>query len=535
MSSYLEIVPHDILEHIAFLVVLTPGPFFSSLQGLLNLMLTSSTLHSSLCTSSAPHLYARIFRNTFDLDTSGSSFNTNQCTDSGLTFDLISRYRLLRRVRRHEFSDEMMLEDLCVAMRTVLESAGVEIHLRSVGFSEFIFSYAQQCLTKHQLAQTNADFDCKTRLVLWLLAFTWSRADITKIAQEIRENFFVLLRSLVLADVRDQTVLEAVYQSGTACIRDCHSSKADCATSILIPSASSAAIILYFALQEAGCTEVAPRLLSGREIDHDFSDEREGLTMEDYCRMTTYRTPLYGDICFTSRTSNPRISSSIRHDRQFFNLKLHGSNAYQYLPEVITGLWEGVYMVSSAHMNKEASFSSTSTPDFICKKFLQCPLVLFFNFGTADSDLLVPESIRSEVSQWSATPRDFSTDTDYLTISGRRTPYEKFVYPTGGKCTVSGNYSQALDCLVVGRTAQDHDSAWGGFNFAGRLKQDGTIVMKREPKNSTDAGLGTWIFEGNVRYGSVFVGSWRSSMSPGSGIYGLFSLGKKASPSQDEP
>ncbi|KAJ3733158.1 hypothetical protein DFJ43DRAFT_1153519 [Lentinula guzmanii] len=543
MSSYLELVPRDILEYIAFLVVSTPETLFRPPQELLNLLLTSSTLYYSLCTSSAPHLYARIFRSTFDLGQNGIYSTENRLTDSELTSDFVSRHGLLRRVRRRDFSNKMMFEDLCVAMRIIIESAGVnEAHLRSAGFSDFIFTYARRCLNKQQLACTRTNLDCETSLVLWLLALTWSRDDVSEITPELREHFLSLLRPFVLGVSRfvvKSVSLNVPANHNFQDVRESklfvrnrlsHSPKADCDMSI--PSATSAAIILYFALQEASAIKVTPRLLFGRIIDQ--RDGREGPTMEDYCRMTNYQTPLFGDDCPAPETAKPKLSNSIRHDPQFFNPKLPGSNAYCYLPDIITGLWEGVYMVSCAHMDKEAPFSP-SVPDFICKKSMQCSLALFFYFGTPDSDILVPRSIGDEVSQWTAMPRDFSTELDCLTVSGRKTPYEKFVSSASGKCQVFRNYSQALDCLVIGQTAQDHDRAWGGFNFAGRLKRNGTIVMKREPKNSSDASLGTWIFEGNVRYGSVFAGKWRSNIRrSASGINGLFSLGKTVTPSQDE-
>ncbi|KAJ3785908.1 hypothetical protein GGU10DRAFT_421174 [Lentinula aff. detonsa] len=509
MTSYLELVPRDILEYIAFLVVSTPETLFRPPQELLNLLLTSSTLYYSLCTSSAPHLYARIFRSTFDLGQNGIYSTENRLTDSELTLDCVSRHGLLRRVRRRDFSNKMMFEDLCVAMRIIIESAGVnEAHLRSAGFSDFIFTYARRCLNKQQLACTRTNLDCETSLVLWLLALTWSRDDVSEISPELREHFLSLLRPFVLGPTATSRMFERASSFAT-----------------------SAAIILYFALQEASAIKVTPRLLFGRIIDQ--RDGREGPTMEDYCRMTNYQTPLFGDDCPAPETAKPKLSSSIRHDPQFFNPKLPGSNAYCYLPDIITGLWEGVYMVSCTHMDKEAPFSPNA-PDFICKKSMQCSLALFFYFGTPDSDILVPRSIGDEVSQWTAMPRDFSTELDCLTVSGRKTPYEKFVSSASGKCQVFRNYSQALDCLVIGQTAQDHDRAWGGFNFAGRLKRNGTIVMKREPKNSSDASLGTWIFEGNVRYGSVFAGKWRSNIRSASGINGLFSLEKTVTPSQDE-
>lgn len=177
MFARLELVPRDILEHIAFLVALSPSEtVFKPLQELLNLLLSSSTLYYSLCTTSAPHLYARVFRSTFDLDTS-EPWNTDvyQLTDSRLTAELVSRYRLLRRVRRRDFADKMMREDLCVAMRVVIESNGAnEAHLRSVEFPDFIFCYAEQCLNEYQLRSTSAP-SYNIDLALWLLVLTWSK------------------------------------------------------------------------------------------------------------------------------------------------------------------------------------------------------------------------------------------------------------------------------------------------------------------------------------------------------------------------
>lgn len=151
--------------------------------------------------------------------------------------------------------------------------------------------------------------------------------------------------------MRDYTIVQPIHQETSRSelsVRDGCSPKANCQRDTSIPSAASAAIILYFVLQEAGCTKVSPRLLFGRVVD--FGNGREGPTMEDYYSMTNYRTPLPGDEHpDTGTVCNPRISNPTRitHDPQFFNLRQSGSNAYCSLPDVITGLWEGVYMVCS--------------------------------------------------------------------------------------------------------------------------------------------------------------------------------------------
>lgn len=146
--------------------------------------------------------------------------------------------------------------------------------------------------------------------------------------------------------------------------------------------------------------------------------------------MANYQTPLFSDDCpAPGTTSTPRPSRRGRHDPQFFNAQVPGSNAYLSLPEFVTGLWEGVYMVSTFKDPNsirtlrlilefdQASCSSKEVPlpdtqDFICKMPLQCLLDLYFYFGSEDS--VIPGCIADEVSQWSATPKDFST----VTVSG---------------------------------------------------------------------------------------------------------------------
>lgn len=176
MFAHLELVPRDILEHIAFLIALPPlsMPVLRPPQDLLNLLLTSSTLYYSLCTTSAPHLYARLFRSIFDFDMS----DVYQATNSRLTAQLVSRYRLLKRIRRRDFSIEMLREDLCVAMQTILESNGVnEAHLRSMGFTNFVFCYVEKSLNEHQFCFISSESspDHTLELALWLLVLIWSK------------------------------------------------------------------------------------------------------------------------------------------------------------------------------------------------------------------------------------------------------------------------------------------------------------------------------------------------------------------------
>ncbi|KAF5381515.1 hypothetical protein D9757_008157 [Collybiopsis confluens] len=528
MLAQLELVPRDILEHIAFLVAISSGTASRPPQALLHLLLTSSTLYYSLRTTSAPHLYARLFRCTFD--TSGTSF-TGSLKDSRLTAELVSRHRLLGRVRRLELSEPTMYEDLCVAMRIVMENNGVnEVHLRSTAFSPFIFTFAERCLKQHQ-CRSDVHSDRIIGLVLWLLALTWSRDDVACISEEARDSFLVLLRPLLFITPSDAASLIECPRGSSQSehIRNMHSrGDADGCEDFgfVCPSAASAAILLSFIFQEAGVPKAAPQLHS------NLPNVNAGPSIEDYCIMANYQTPLFSDICSSGTVCCPGLPRAVRHDPQFFHPKLPGSDAYCHIPELIAGLWEGVYMVSCAQLTKEASPPAPETTEFICKKPLQCSLTLYFALQVEPQ--VGAECIADEVDQWTMTPKDFSNEDDCLTVFGKKLGYEKFVSSANCNCQVSQDYSQALDCLVIGQTTEEHDRAWGGYNFAGRVNRDGTIVMKREPKEIDDAGLGTWIFQGHLRYGSAFVGRWRSSSAIDSGIGGLFSLAKRPRPSTDD-
>ncbi|KNZ76614.1 hypothetical protein J132_09358 [Termitomyces sp. J132] len=88
--------------------------------------------------------------------------------------------------------------------------------------------------------------------------------------------------------------------------------------------------------------------------------------------------------------------------------------------------------------------------------------------------------------------------------------------------------SEVIDVIFLGETLPDHEQAFGGFKFSGRIRADGYMIMCREPKNYADReGLGTWIFEGHLRYGVALVGQWRTSISTATyDLRGIFSLHK---------
>lgn len=110
---------------------------------------------------------------------------------------------------------------------------------------------------------------------------------------------------------------------------------------------SSAALILIFALKEVDVPQAPPHLPADRATA--VATQRTGPTIQDYNIMAAFRTPLLAD-------SRPQISTTLnadprrrRHDLERYQiLDTPGfvpSNVFDWLPKILTGIWEGIYMV----------------------------------------------------------------------------------------------------------------------------------------------------------------------------------------------
>jgi len=122
------------------------------------------------------------------------------------------------------------------------------------------------------------------------------------------------------------------------------------------PDPTSAAIALTFALKEATPLEMPPHLPESRAIA--IANQRFGPTMGDYRTIACCRTPLFADTrpeIFSSRepvAANVDLSRSVKHDQDYYRILRspddhHGSEVHSYIPGMLTGLWEGTFMVSS--------------------------------------------------------------------------------------------------------------------------------------------------------------------------------------------
>ena len=124
------------------------------------------------------------------------------------------------------------------------------------------------------------------------------------------------------------------------------------------PNLLTPSVFLTFALLEATPLQVPPHLPPTRAVA--IATERIGPTMADFAAVTSRRTPLVADAflhcqCRESNTDlareRQRPSRSAFHDEDFYRIARHlhaPAEAWElaaYIPGLLTGVWEGCYMV----------------------------------------------------------------------------------------------------------------------------------------------------------------------------------------------
>ncbi|TFK36580.1 hypothetical protein BDQ12DRAFT_245226 [Crucibulum laeve] len=549
MSSCMETIPRDVLQHIAFL-----GASASKLDppsSILHLLLTSSTIYHTLSFDSCPQLYANIFRTKFDIAAPRRRYPTG-LTDSAVAAEFKCRCRVLRRARRRDVSDTGMRQDLWTALWMILESDGLnETQLRVAEFPEFVIMSIQSRLggSASQVPE-NRDLDIESLLV-WLFCLTLSRKEIGSMSLEIRTDLLTILRPFALSMYKLSTPAAScalnIFDSSIVrpgLERSSHKYSIGAAeplgTGVIInysrrttpqcPDPCYAAISLIFALREAKSMEVPVHLPRNRAAA--IAAHRSGPTMEDFLAIQNFKTPLFAD----SFSNNlPESSNSLtdptrstKHDLEFSQvLHQRPDLSYTYIPGTLTGIWQGTYMMAAIIPPRTESSSQkpSSPPDLVNRQPMQCALSEYLCFSPY---LPIPAD---DVVNRGLTLRPPLVLEEDFELCSRKYGYEKYT-PTS-KATSSTqvwrNPDQALDVIITGETLEDHDQAWGGFKFAGRVQRDGMIVLKRAPKNADEDHLGTWVFEGRLCCGVAFVGTWRLSTSfDTSPLHGIFSMERRS-------
>ncbi|KAJ6463537.1 hypothetical protein C8R45DRAFT_1026087 [Mycena sanguinolenta] len=501
MVSFLERIPHDVLQHIALAGAL---PGYIPPVDLCCLLSTCRAIYNSLNIRSSPHLYAAIFKLKY-----AGSIASGQHTDSSLAAELIRRCAALRRCHRLDLSLPNLRQDLWTLLWMIVEE-GRCIPLVEAHFSLFIVELARYYLG--EFIPRRAEIES---LVIWLLCLGLSRQDILSENPETRSTLVALLRPFVstfesraplFISQYPPVVFHPVPQDHFAVpLAPSHTEVREPEDEVVmrynvricsppLPSPSDAAIILIFVLKEAVSLQIPYHLPATRAIA--IAENRSGPTAEDYTAFNGAVTPLYSDIrmalmgAHTSATTLKFIDPWISEI-----LSVPGLPAERvrpaYLPGSLTGLWEGSMMIS--YVSSGDPPAKTDIPsDFLCRAPLQCEF-------PQDHCLTAGEPLSPGLD------RDIVPCPD-LNCSCENLP---------------------LDRVLIGQTLEDHDNAWAssGFKFAGGVHDDGQIILTRRPKN--DETSEAWIFRGRLHH-KTLVGTFRSSPDESCGVCGIFSMSKRA-------
>ncbi|KAJ7938459.1 hypothetical protein B0H13DRAFT_1943131 [Mycena leptocephala] len=520
MRSFLELVPHDVLQHIA-LVGASPGS--APPVDLCCLLATCRMIYDGLNIHSNPHLYAAIFKLKYEVATACS-----QHTDSSLASELVHRCRALRRCRHLDMSLQGLRQDLWTLLRMVVEE-GRCVPLFEARFPKFIVELARYYLGEDVRSQG----DIKS-LVIWLFCLGVSRQDIFSQNPDVRSTLVTLLRPFVSTSTSrvppftslppsSTVVLHPASQDWPVALAGPHVGYGNPEEEVLmrynvrmcsphIPPPSDAAIILIFALKEAVPLQIPYHLPATRAIA--VAENRSGPTAEDYAAFQHAVTLFFSDIRTamapqSSATTlnfiktDPWISEIL--EVPYFSTR-HVRPAY--LAGSLTGFWEGSMMISCISLGDPAPKTS-SPPDFLCRTPMQCQFSEYYGFPSCTPLPLELDGELQSVIEF--LPENFA----YHKLTPRADFQHEFA------CS-------QLDHVVIGQTPEDHENVWGsGFNFTGRVHDDGLIVFTRRPKNDESEMSETWIFEGRLRYGTAFVGTFRSSSDGSCGVHGIFSMSKR--------
>ncbi|KAK0189492.1 hypothetical protein F5146DRAFT_1051259 [Armillaria mellea] len=542
MVPSLETLPRDVLERVALLT--TSSSSLLSLTNIRHLLLSSRTIYHQLCMHYNPHLYAQVFRTIFD----APFHHLRIPPDSALTAELSQRFRLIRRIQRCDYSNKALRQDLWTAYGMVLESERLNVaHLKSVGLSGFLDGLVRKSITEG--VANNDAIECMG-LAIWLLALTMTRRDISSRSEASRDGLLLLLRPFVLSMDKTSSANAIGLRSAPFSHVSTQNDSLDKGDVIYysreqtpkpsFPDLSLAAVILTFAFKEVDRSRCVPPSLPVNRAAA-LAMQWTGPTQEDLHAAGSYRTPLFLDVRQPSTAmkewKTEASLDTLAHE--------YGYGAFQgdrqpgvstadtglrYIHQNLPGVWEGMFMVSSLGTNS-LLLSDAADADFISQMPMQCALSVHFCYSP--NVPVSSEHMGEDPVHWNVDPLSL-LESSFRSTNGRKTSGRMYCYDTDLPSGLSVPYeawrdpSQALDCIITGKTLEPHDEAWGAYRFYGRVYRDGNIVMKRVPKNSWEASLGIWIFEGHLAYGVALVGKWRSSVARGEqGMQGIFGMRKR--------
>ncbi|KDR78268.1 hypothetical protein GALMADRAFT_209673 [Galerina marginata CBS 339.88] len=567
MTSPLETIPRDVLQHIALLCGSTS--VFELPTEISRLLRTSAGIYRSLNVADTPDLYAHMFCARFDARSSIRRYQ-KRMTDSALAAEVLRRFRVLQRSKHLDFSAEGMEQDLWTALWMLLESDGLnEKQLSMVDFSNFIL-----CLARFKLGDSvdgNTDRETWAPIILWLLCLVLPRNLILDMSKQDRDEFYTLIFPYIFLTSNEarspaseplgytDPSLSIGLDGGLASFPNFGSKETKDPIQVYtylrkqnltVPDPSIAAINLTFVLLEATPVRIPYHLPQTRAIAN--ATQRSGPTKEDYHSLASYKTPLFADTQPEIIAQRPgsfltqeKPTRSLQHDvdfgcilRKLKNTGAEESDVFSYRPGSMTGLWEGVYR--SVNLPNGNSNSAILNPliSMVMVKPMQCLLVEYFcSTCKRPPSVLEDRLLDAEICSFDLFSAKYDSG---LSFRGQR--YQKYLPPTRTMEDAPEALNLVYDVLLLGevgsplhahlhlsneaQTLESHDRAWGGFKFSGRIHSDGRVLLKRQPKD-TSGDQGVWVFEGRLQCGVAILGRWGITGNPTSVGHGIFSLGKK--------
>ncbi|KZT22999.1 hypothetical protein NEOLEDRAFT_575214 [Neolentinus lepideus HHB14362 ss-1] len=548
MAPRLDTLPHSILEECAFRVALSSE--WGSLGDLPNLLLTSRRLYATLTYPLCVSLYARLFCALFPVNHFIAP--SPSITDVVLAQELVDRLRIIRRVRRCQLDDNYIRIDLWRLYFMLLESDGaIAERLQEIGLPRFLVAFYRSQL--YRSATQNHDLPLAndiSAIAVWLSWYTMSEEPLHTESVETREEVLTRIRPFTMncpqmnSSLRTLSAISdaGVTLSGHHAQDLCDVTHFSQRLTLSCPNLSSAAILLTFARKDALVVHTPQHLNIG------VSYQGRGPTIQD-CYQFQAQSKATSSPSLAFRTQTLSIhgfsGQTVCPDdlRRLFSHRLRNTlyEGSLYALGRMSGSWSGKLLVSPV-IPRSSGATAAGLPDFLCQRPFQCNLREYIRYHANLEQSQSQDVWRindDDIVSWCQDMQRFDVlhRTGSLELheraSGRIERYELVPpAPVGGIDTFQS--SQPADVLIAGETDLEHDRAWGAFVFFGRVRlRDGWVILKRQPKRIDDPAqpeFGTWLFEGYVRAGSIFVGRWRPdpTLHPSGGCEGIFRLNKIA-------
>ncbi|TBU21907.1 hypothetical protein BD311DRAFT_869690 [Dichomitus squalens] len=200
--SPLDVLPSDVLDHIAFYVAVAEprGPPCP----LLPLLTTSSRIHYHLSIANNSHLYARIFRANFDHHAPARRFCEEATYSSALASQLVHYSRALFHIKQADIHSPTLLNDFYRLFALSIENDGRNARLLQwAALPQFLQRYIRHRLWAYRADSNGWPLESpENSFALWLYFFSLDQQTLAQQSEQDRHHFLFLLRPFAFYNFR---------------------------------------------------------------------------------------------------------------------------------------------------------------------------------------------------------------------------------------------------------------------------------------------------------------------------------------------